>query len=82
VGPALVLILVIAAEILLFANFDPPSAVVWLALVLGGVILIAIPARSFLAWVTSHFVVTTDRVIYRSGWLAKRWRCRWSGSTT
>src|ERR687891_3018959 len=72
VGPALVLILVIVAEIVLFPSFDPPSAVTWLALLLGGVILVALPVRSFLAWATSHFVVTTDRVIHRSGWLAKR----------
>ena len=72
VGPGLVLILVIVAEIVLFASFDPPSAVTWLALLLGGVILVALPVRSFLAWATSHFVVTTDRVIHRSGWLAKR----------
>ncbi|HEX2267340.1 MAG TPA: PH domain-containing protein [Actinomycetota bacterium] len=30
------------------------------------------PARDFVRWVTSHFVVTTDRVIVRSGWIAKR----------
>ncbi|MGH2653581.1 MAG: PH domain-containing protein [Actinomycetota bacterium] len=72
VGPATVLVLVILAEILLFANFDPPSMVTWLVLLAGAVVLIAFPVRAFLAWVTSHFVVTTDRVIHRSGWLAKR----------
>jgi uncharacterized membrane protein YdbT with pleckstrin-like domain len=72
VGPAFVLVLVVVAAIVLFANFDPPAAVTWLALLAGGVILIAYPVRSFLAWVTSHFVVTTDRVIHRFGWLAKR----------
>jgi uncharacterized membrane protein YdbT with pleckstrin-like domain len=25
-----------------------------------------------MTWATSHFVVTSDRVIHRSGWLAKR----------
>jgi uncharacterized membrane protein YdbT with pleckstrin-like domain len=72
VSPALVLILVIVAEILLFATFDPPSVVTWLALLAGAVVLIAFPVRAFLGWITSHFVVTTDRVIHRSGWLAKR----------
>jgi uncharacterized membrane protein YdbT with pleckstrin-like domain len=72
VGPAVVLLLFLVAEILLFTSFDPPSAVRWLALVGGAIFLIAYPVRAFLAWVTSHFVVTSDRVIHRSGWLAKR----------
>jgi uncharacterized membrane protein YdbT with pleckstrin-like domain len=72
VGPAVVLVLVIVAEILLFAYFEPPSVVAWLAVLAGAVVLIAFPVRSFLAWITSHFVVTSDRVIHRSGWLAKR----------
>jgi uncharacterized membrane protein YdbT with pleckstrin-like domain len=72
VGPAIVLVLVIVAETLLFAYFDPSPVVTWLVLLAGAVVLIAFPVRAFLAWVTSHFVVTTDRVIHRSGWLAKR----------
>jgi uncharacterized membrane protein YdbT with pleckstrin-like domain len=71
VGPAVVLVLVIVAEILVFAYFEPPSVVAWLAILAGAVVLIAFPVRSFLAWITSHFVVTSDRVIHRSGWLAK-----------
>jgi uncharacterized membrane protein YdbT with pleckstrin-like domain len=71
-APVTVAVLVILAEILLFANFDPPSVAGWLALAAGAVLLLAFPVRSFLAWITSHFVVTTDRVIHRSGWLAKR----------
>jgi uncharacterized membrane protein YdbT with pleckstrin-like domain len=72
VGPTLVLILVVVAEILMFAYFDPPAAVVWVALLTGAVILIAFPVRAVMVWATSHFVVTSDRVIHRSGWLAKR----------
>jgi uncharacterized membrane protein YdbT with pleckstrin-like domain len=72
VGPTFVLVLLVVAAIVLFANFDPPTAVAWIAALVGGVILIVYPVRAFLAWVTSHFVVTTDRVIHRSGWLAKR----------
>jgi uncharacterized membrane protein YdbT with pleckstrin-like domain len=30
------------------------------------------PAREIVAWLTSHFVVTSDRLIQRAGWLAKR----------
>lgn len=72
VGPTLVLVLVIVAEILLFANFEPPEVVTWLAVLAGAVILIAFPVRAFMTWATSHFVLTSDRVIHRSGWLAKR----------
>jgi uncharacterized membrane protein YdbT with pleckstrin-like domain len=72
VGPVLVSLLVVLAEILLFAYFDPPPVLRWVALLAGLVVLVAFPLRWFLAWITSHFVVTTDRVIHRSGWLAKR----------
>jgi hypothetical protein len=43
VGPAVVLLLAIVAEILLFTYFDPPSAVRWLALVGGAILLIPHP---------------------------------------
>jgi uncharacterized membrane protein YdbT with pleckstrin-like domain len=72
VGPVIVLILVLVAEILVFAYFDPPSAVAWVALLAGAVLVVVYPIRALLAWITSHFVVTSDRVIHRSGWLAKR----------
>ncbi len=72
VGPAAVAVLVIVAEIVLFANLDPPAPVRWLALLAGAILLIVFPVRTVLAWITSHFVVTSDRVIHRSGWLAKR----------
>src|SRR5687768_4560404 len=35
-------------------------------------LLIWYPAREIVAWLTSHFVVTSDRLIQRAGWLAKR----------
>ena len=71
VAPVLITILLLVAVILLFALFDPPSVVGWVTVV-GGVLFIAIPLRAFLSWITSHFVVTSDRVIHRAGWLAKR----------
>jgi uncharacterized membrane protein YdbT with pleckstrin-like domain len=40
---------------------------------LGLVLVAMFPARPFTRWITSHFVVTTDRVIRRSGWIAKMW---------
>jgi uncharacterized membrane protein YdbT with pleckstrin-like domain len=36
------------------------------------VLFVWFPARELVAWATSHFVVTSDRLIQRSGWLAKR----------
>jgi uncharacterized membrane protein YdbT with pleckstrin-like domain len=42
--------------------------VIWIAAI---VILLAWPVRWIIAWVTSHFVVTSDRVIHRYGWFAK-----------
>jgi uncharacterized membrane protein YdbT with pleckstrin-like domain len=42
--------------------------VIWLGAI---VILVAWPVRWFIAWITSHFVVTSDRVIHRYGWFAK-----------
>jgi uncharacterized membrane protein YdbT with pleckstrin-like domain len=72
VGPVLIAVLILAAEVLLFALFDPPAFVRWVAIIAGIVLFIAFPIRSFLSWVTAHFVVTSDRVIHRAGWLAKR----------
>jgi uncharacterized membrane protein YdbT with pleckstrin-like domain len=43
------------------------------AIVAAGVVLFLIhPLRRIVAWATSHFVVTSDRVIHRSGWFAKQ----------
>lgn len=72
VAPVMITILLVVALILLFALFDPRSLVGWVAVVGGIVLFIAIPLRALLSWITSHFVVTSDRVIHRAGWLAKR----------
>lgn len=56
---------------------------IWLIVVLHGVLdwfvlgviavaLIAYPLRGLIAWLTSYFVVTSDRVIQREGWIARR----------
>jgi uncharacterized membrane protein YdbT with pleckstrin-like domain len=70
--PGIVAVLIVAAEILLFALFDPPALIGWAVILVGIVLFVAIPVRAALTWATSHFVVTSDRVIHRSGWLAKR----------
>jgi uncharacterized membrane protein YdbT with pleckstrin-like domain len=38
----------------------------------GVVLLLVYPVRHLLSWLTSHFVVTTTRVIHRQGLIAKR----------
>ena len=38
----------------------------------GVVLFLWRPVRRIVAWATSHFVVTTDRVVHRAGWFAKR----------
>jgi uncharacterized membrane protein YdbT with pleckstrin-like domain len=69
--PILAAVLIVVAEILIL-DFDPPEAVAWIAWIAGVVLFLAYPVAAVLAWLTSHFVVTSDRVIHRSGWLAKR----------
>src|SRR5919106_571132 len=74
VPPAVATVLIVVAEILIAANFPPslPGWLLWAGILAGVVLFLAFPFRTFLTWVTSHFVVTSDRVIHRSGWLAKQ----------
>jgi uncharacterized membrane protein YdbT with pleckstrin-like domain len=39
--------------------------------VAGGLFLLAYPVRKLVDWLTSHFVVTSDRIIHRRGFIAK-----------
>ena len=72
VGPVITTVLLIAIVAILFAMFDVRGAGRWIVIGIAVVTFLAYPVRAFLAWVTSHFVLTSDRVIHRSGWLAKR----------
>lgn len=76
VGPALVTLLVVVGYGLAVAYAPDDgagrSAVVWGGLALAALILAWHPVRRFIAWVTSYFVVTSDRVVHREGWIAKR----------
>ena len=76
VVPAIVTILVVAGWILALAyapdDGTSRSIVVGGASAIGVFLLIAFPVRKFIAWATSYFVVTSDRVIHREGWIAKR----------
>jgi uncharacterized membrane protein YdbT with pleckstrin-like domain len=42
-----------------------------LTLLAAIVLFLAYPSKAIVSWGTSHFVVTTDRVIRRTGWIAK-----------
>ena len=48
------------------------SLVFWGATAAAVFLLFLFPVRRFVAWATSWFVVTTDRIIHRQGWVAKR----------
>ena len=76
VMPAIVTILVIAGWILA-VSYGPDDGtgrdvVFWGATAVAIFVLIWFPVRKFIAWVTSYFVVTSDRIIHREGWIAKR----------
>jgi uncharacterized membrane protein YdbT with pleckstrin-like domain len=70
--PTIVAMLLTVALILLFTLFDPPRLLGWVAVVLAILLFLVFSVRPFLNWITAHFVVTSDRVIHRSGWLARR----------
>jgi uncharacterized membrane protein YdbT with pleckstrin-like domain len=74
VPPVAVTALIVAAVVALFMFMpdDWPTWTRWLVVLLAMAAFVAYPARKFVAWVTSHFVVTTDRLIHRSGWFAKQ----------
>src|SRR6185436_9065618 len=76
VMPAIVTILVVVAWSLA-VSYGPDTGAgrdvtFWGATAIAILVLIWFPVRKFIAWVTSYFVVTSDRVIHREGWIAKR----------
>ena len=76
VWPTVVTVLVLVGWGLAFANAPDDgagrSAVIWGSLAVGLVILIWFPLRKVIAWATSNFAVTSDRIIHREGFIAKR----------
>jgi uncharacterized membrane protein YdbT with pleckstrin-like domain len=72
--PVVAALLIIVAVSLIAANFPAalPGWMLWAVFLVGIGLFLAFPLRAFLNWVTAHFVVTSDRVIHRSGWLAKQ----------
>jgi uncharacterized membrane protein YdbT with pleckstrin-like domain len=66
--PALVAIAALVLAIWGMASFDA-DLVFLIGLV---VVLLLYPVPKLVWWLTSHFVVTSDRVIHRAGWISKR----------
>ena len=74
VAPVVLTLLILGGMIAVLA-YMPESWPGWLTwgTILVAVVLFAIgPLPIIVRWATSHFVVTSDRLIHRSGWLAKK----------
>jgi uncharacterized membrane protein YdbT with pleckstrin-like domain len=69
-GPLLWL-LVAAAAAVAATSLEAPAWAVLALLALTGLVLLWLVGR-YLRWTTTNFVVTTDRLVYRSGVVAKR----------
>ncbi|HXF37644.1 MAG TPA: PH domain-containing protein [Actinomycetota bacterium] len=74
VGPGLVTVLVLGGWAFLLPRMPAGragSALTWLVLAAGLAVLLLYPLRQLVHWATSHFVVTSDRVIHREGLIAR-----------
>ena len=68
--PVLAAVVILAAAGFGLAKTDNDTG----KLIEGGVAIILLliyPVRKLIDWMTSHFVVTTQRLIHRQGWIAK-----------
>jgi uncharacterized membrane protein YdbT with pleckstrin-like domain len=68
--PAIATVASLVVMILLYETFEEGvlDTVVGVA---GTLFLLAYPLRKLIDWLTSHFVVTSDRIIHRRGFIAK-----------
>jgi membrane protein YdbS with pleckstrin-like domain len=67
--PALATIVIVLGGFLIISKVD--GFAINVILVAMAILLIAYPARKLVWWLTSCFVVTSDRLIHREGWIAK-----------
>lgn len=67
--PSLATIATVLVGFWLISKFD--GVVNWVILAAMAILLIAYPLRRLIWWLTSYFVVTSDRLIHREGWIAK-----------
>jgi uncharacterized membrane protein YdbT with pleckstrin-like domain len=77
VRAAFVAVLVIVAWSVLLTGSRLPAgtagdALRWIVLGVGAFLLVWYTLRDTIEWLTSNFVVTTDRVVHREGFIAKR----------
>ena len=70
VGPAIATVAILIGMVVLYQVFDERilDVVVGIA---GTLLLLGYPVRRLVDWLTSHFVVTSDRIIHRRGFIAK-----------
>jgi uncharacterized membrane protein YdbT with pleckstrin-like domain len=69
----LVTILIAVAWVLVLSRLPTAAhdVLFWTVIVAGTIVFIVWPVRDTIRFLTSHFVVTSDRVIHRQGWIAK-----------
>jgi len=74
VYPLAATLLIVAGVVaaLVYAPDSWPSWTRWAVVAVGLVLFLWWPLPRLVKWATSHFVVTSDRLIHRSGWIAKR----------
>ena len=70
VMPTVVAIATVAVMSILYETFDERILDVIVG-VAGTLFLLMYSVRRYVDWATSHFVVTSDRIIHRRGWIAK-----------
>ncbi len=71
VMPAIATVATIAVMVVLYRAFDDVRILEIAVGVAGTLFLLAYPVRRLIDWLTSHFVVTSDRIIHRRGFIAK-----------
>jgi uncharacterized membrane protein YdbT with pleckstrin-like domain len=67
--PVLVVVAELAVAVWLALTFNFSA---WIWLILFVVVFVLYPLRKLIDWLTSNFAVTTERVIHRQGFIAKR----------
>jgi len=66
------LAVVVYVVILMWIKSSWPSWTRWTIFILATLVLVFTIGRKLIDWMTTHFVLTTERVIHRQGWLARQ----------
>ncbi|MFL5767891.1 MAG: PH domain-containing protein [Actinomycetota bacterium] len=69
VVPSIITVLVLIVWVFLLGQTD--GVLSWVVTAAAVLVLLWFPARGFIDWATSHFVVTSDRLIHREGLVSK-----------